>query len=211
MPFFYDVFMDQFLTEKEFEIIEDADFLLTKARVIQKVVGKFDELRAKMIEKVNKSDIVAPANLDITKGKVFRGENYKNLPYVVLDYPKHFSKQSVFAIRTMFWWSNFFSVTLHLEGEDLESTRETLINNKEMLRGKDSWFCCNSTPWEYHYQEDNYVELDSLTSDVLESELGNRKFIKLSRKIDLNEYGNLEDFCLETLTLYLHLIARSSD
>ena len=207
MSFFIcNIFMDQFLTEKEFEIVVDSDFLLTKARIIQKVVGKFEELRVKMIERVASTNFEAPATLDVEKGKVFRGENYKNLPYVVLDYPKCFSTQSVFAIRTMFWWGNFLSITLHLEGEDLEKLREKLIDNIQLLKGNDIWFCVNSTPWEYRYEKDNYITIDSLNSDELQTQLQNNKFIKLSRRIDLKEYGDLDKFCIESLDIYLNAL-----
>ena len=200
--------MDQFLTEKEFKLITDDDYLLTKAIIIEKTVAKFENLRVNMIAQVAKSEFKAPGHLDVSVGKVFRGENYKKLPYIVLDYPKHFSRESVFAFRTMFWWGNFFSITLHLEGEDLENLRKTLIQNRDKLKGNRIWFCCNSTPWEYRYQDDNYIEVDKLTSDELKSELENRSFIKLSRKIELTDYGKLEKFCLETLAHYLNVIAK---
>ena len=48
--------------------------------------------------------------------KIAKGENYLQLPYVLLDYPRCFDKENIFAIRTMFWWGNFFSITLHLSG-----------------------------------------------------------------------------------------------
>ena len=40
--------------------------------------------------------------------KISRGEQYLGLPYVMLDYPRIFSKENVFAIRTFFWWGNYF-------------------------------------------------------------------------------------------------------
>ena len=48
--------------------------------------------------------------------KITRGENYQLLPYVILDYPRCFQKEQVFAIRTMFWWGKGISITLHVSG-----------------------------------------------------------------------------------------------
>ena len=31
--------------------------------------------------------------------------------------PAVFSKENIFAIRTMFWWGNFFSISLHVSGK----------------------------------------------------------------------------------------------
>lgn len=48
--------------------------------------------------------------------KVSRGENYRGLPWVMLDFPRVFGRADVFAIRTMFWWGHGFNITLHLKG-----------------------------------------------------------------------------------------------
>jgi hypothetical protein len=40
----------------------------------------------------------------------------------------------VFAIRTMFWWGNFFSVTLHMKGNYREHFQEKLIGNYALVR-----------------------------------------------------------------------------
>ena len=48
--------------------------------------------------------------------KISKGENYRGLPYVMLDYPRLFGREEVLAIRTFFWWGHGFSVTLHLKG-----------------------------------------------------------------------------------------------
>ena len=108
----------------------------------------------------------------------------------------------------MFWWGNFFSITLHLQGEDLDNLRGVMVEKENNLREKDIWFCCNSTPWEYRYKEDNYTMIDSLDPDELKSQFRKKEFIKLSRKIDLTDYGTLEAFCLESLALYLNVIAK---
>ncbi len=34
----------------------------------------------------------------------------------MLDYPRAFGRDSIFACRTFFWWGRFFSLTLHLAG-----------------------------------------------------------------------------------------------
>jgi hypothetical protein len=56
-------------------------------------------------------------DIQCLNGKISRGENYQLLPYIILDYPSYFSRNNIFAVRTMFWWGNFFSITLHLSGD----------------------------------------------------------------------------------------------
>ena len=74
------------------------------------------KLRELVQENVNRG-FNLPEEVLIQSPKISRGENYNGLPYVMLDYPRCFGKEDVFAMRTMFWWGNFFSITWHLKGK----------------------------------------------------------------------------------------------
>lgn len=37
--------------------------------------------------------------------------------YLILDYPGMLSTENIFAVRTLFWWGNIFSVSLHLSSK----------------------------------------------------------------------------------------------
>ena len=85
-------------------------------------------------------------------GKISKGENYLGLPYAILDYPAIFKKENVFAIRTMFWWGNFFSITLHISGR--KRMREINISKLvENLREKNFLFCINKKEWEHNFDK----------------------------------------------------------
>jgi hypothetical protein len=65
--------------------------------------------------------------------KISKGDQYKGLPWVMLDYPRVFGKEDVFAIRTMFWWGHCFSVTLHLKGKYLRLYMPVILPAREEL------------------------------------------------------------------------------
>jgi hypothetical protein len=144
------------LTEKELLILQDKDFLLTKAAVLQKITELLEDTREEIKRCVENSNFSFPDGTGLLDGKTSRGENYKNLPYMVLDYPALFSKNSIFAYRTMFWWGNFFSATLHLEGIALDDYRNSIRLNLDEIFNKDVFIGVGDTPWQYHYEEDNY-------------------------------------------------------
>ena len=103
------------LSEEELQLVQNAEWLLTKNRIISKVYEMFgslaDEYRATIVNKRGLAeDVLKPAP------KIFKGENYQGLPYVMLDYPRSFGKEDTFAVRTMFWWGHYFSITLHRLG-----------------------------------------------------------------------------------------------
>jgi hypothetical protein len=190
------------LTEKELLILQDTDFLLTKAAVLEKITELFGHTREELKQCVEHSNFSFPDGTGLLNGKISKGENYKNLPYMVLDYPALFSKNSIFAYRTMFWWGNFFSATLHLEGIALNYYRKSITINLDKLLKKDVYIGVGDTPWHYHYEKDNYSPLN----DVYRDFITNSKFLKLSKKIELKKWSDVPEFSTNFFKLMLSVL-----
>jgi len=101
------------LSKYEMELVRDTEVILTKNRILKKVGSMFALLSEEL---ANDAKGQLPNELIMVPAKVSRGENYGGLPYLILDYPRNFKKEDTFAIRVLFWWGNFFSITLHLSG-----------------------------------------------------------------------------------------------
>ena len=197
-------------TATEIKILHNKNFFLVKAAATQKIHRLLSEVRDEIENVIEKEKIIFPKEVDSQKGKIFRGENYLNLPYLVLDYPKFFSKESVFSFRTMFWWGNFFSFTLHLQGKALDDRRKSLLKNISSLKKKSIYICVNNNPWQYHYQKDNYLAIDKLSNSELKKLILEKEFLKLSRKISLKDYKKVNAFLKESFLLLLpHSIFKS--
>ncbi len=190
------------LTEKELLILQDSDFLLTKAAVLEKITELLGNTREELKQCVEHSNFSFPDGTGLLNGKISKGENYKNLPYMVLDYPTLFSKNSIFAYRTMFWWGNFFSATLHLEGIALNYYRNSITINLDKLLNKDVYIGVGDTPWQYHYEEDNY----SLLTEAHRDFITNSKFLKLSKKIELKKWSDVPEFSTNFFELMLSVL-----
>ncbi|MFC2094619.1 hypothetical protein ACFLSH_03220 [Bacteroidota bacterium] len=190
------------LTEKELLILQDTDFLLTKATVLEKITELLGHTREELKRCVENSNFSFPDGTGLLDGKISKGENYKYLPYMVLDYPTLFSKNSIFAYRTMFWWGNFFSATLHLEGIALDDYRNSIILNLDKLLNKNVFIGVGNTPWQYHYEEDNY----SLINEAHRDFVTNCKFLKLSKKIELKKWNDVSEFSTKFFKLMLSIL-----
>jgi len=190
-------------TEKDLHILEDADFLLAKSSILKKIYNLLEKTRTRLIRIVEESDFSFPEGTDIVMGKISRGENYKNLPYMVLDYPTLFTNENSFAFRTMFWWGNFFSSTLQLEGRSLNEYRKIIGNNIDKLLDKNIFIGVGETPWEYHYNEDNYL---ILTKDHIKI-INNCNFLKLSKNISLSDWERLPAFASGFLKLMISVLS----
>lgn len=193
------------LTEKEYAALLDKDFLLTKASALAKIDLLLAETRGRLKDTMRKISFPKPNSIQFRSGKISRGENYRGLPYLVLDYPAYFRQDNIFAYRTMFWWGNFFSATLHLQGDSLDHYRQNLVRNLDMLLGEEIFICVGETPWEYHYGLDNYERLSARHRGFIEK----CAFLKISRKVDLGEWEDLPEFSSQYLVQLLKVLAIS--
>src|SRR5262245_61567301 len=106
------------LSAFEQQLVTDANWILTKNGIIEKVYLLFGNLSEHYKQEPLLQQL--PAEAVTASPKIARGENYEGLPYVMLDYPRCFGKEDTLAIRTFFWWGHFFSITLQLKGKYVE-------------------------------------------------------------------------------------------
>ncbi|MCW3081597.1 hypothetical protein [Segetibacter sp.] len=187
------------LSEYEMKLVQDADLLLTKNKIIQKVYEVFGKLSE--FYKQSSSNKNLPV-VNAISAKISRGENYKGLPYVILDYPRHFGKVDVFAVRTFFWWGNFFSITLHLSGQyksDYIAAVKSAMN-QNLFEG---WFVsCGDDPWQHHFERDNYTPLQLEKGCDFEGS----SYLKLAKKIPLDKWDEVERFCESNFSFLMEVL-----
>lgn len=176
------------LSDGEMELVCNQQWILTKHVIIEKVYQLFGNLAAAMQQTVQQQTVKLPAVIRASNPKISRGENYKMLPYVMLDYPRHFTKQSTVAIRTLFWWGNFFSINLHLAGDSKQQATPLLQANFASLQQQNFWLCVNADPWQHHFETDNYVPLKNFTAEEFSGVLGREPFIKIAAHIPLQQW-----------------------
>ena len=189
------------LSDKELSLVKNVEWILTKQVIIQKVYDLFAGNIVSMKSAISKNNFI-PESIRLSIPKINKGENYKGLPYVILDYPRSFEKDHVFAVRTMFWWGNFFSITLHLSGKYKDIMKEQLCSNA--LFTDNFYICVNDDPWQHHFEEDNYITCKRLSSQERTSILEKNNFIKLAIKFELDQWNIMQDLLI---TGYEQIIA----
>lgn len=189
------------LNEIEKKYFDNSDAIIAKNSILKKFSELFEEIQLNQKSIVNKYSTNLPAGIPTDFGRVFRGENYNHLPYVVLEYPKYYKHNDVFTFRTMFWWNNFISSTFHVSGNFLNANKTKIFEYLKHTSDQDIYFCVNSTPWEYHYRSDNYLPLSSIK---LEDHY-NRDFIKISKKFSIHDYNLINELSSEFLEFCLKI------
>jgi hypothetical protein len=184
----------------------DTSFFDVKIRVMNKVSILLGNLRDSLADNDSVARSIVP-EVFIQHGKISRGENYLGYPYLVLDYPRNFAKENIFAFRSMFWWGNHFSYTLHVGGKYYESTKENFVRNYRQLAQPGIYVCVNSKPWEYHFERGNFVpagEIDGL--QLIDQKTEDQHFLKLSLRTGLQQWKTISHDGLHAFDLFTKVL-----
>lgn len=179
------------LSAEELQMVQNAQWLLTKNIIIEKVYTLFGELAAEIRQWVEGQPAFLPVEILLLSPKISRGEKYKGLPYVMLDYPRCFGKEDVFAIRTFFWWGNFFSITLHLKGKYQQLLLPSLIKNWPLLSANNFQLSITGDEWEHDLNGGNFSPIqDKITNDQA-LKITRAAYIKLSSPVALSRWNDV--------------------
>jgi len=181
------------LSEDELRLAKNADWLLTKNNIIRKVYLLFGELAGDMVDSIKKSPVKFSSEILNHNAKISKGENYGGLPFVMLDYPRFFDKENIFAIRSMFWWGNFFSMTLHLKGKYKEKFAGSLSKNFQFMKNENFFVCTSDDEWHHHFDSSNYTPLNTLDERKFQKIVLENPFCKLSVRIDLEHWNDSKE------------------
>jgi hypothetical protein len=182
------------LSNKELEVVCNTDFIFTKHIIIKKVIELFGSLAAMLEDELKKDQAFLPEEIFKHRPKISKGENYLLLPYVMLDYPRCFAKDDTLAVRTFFWWGNFFSVTLQVAGTYKLNIINNIAGSFQYLQQNGYSICINQSQWEHHFAPDNYLPISELTQEEFLAVLNGESFLKLAKKIPLQSWQTAPGF-----------------
>ncbi len=188
------------LSAKEWELVNNSRIILTKNAILEKVKAWLQVLNREQLDFIKNGLRPEPAGIFHSTPKISRGENYQGLPYLVLDYPRVFEteklperKGGIAAIRTLFWWGHFFTVTLHLAGIYKKGSEQNILDAFLLLRRHNFYICVNEGQWVHHFEKDNYRPLKKMSYPAFSKIVKRKNFCKLAARIHLAK----KDFTLQ--------------
>lgn len=194
------------LTSQELSVFANTEFLLVKQQVLEKLRLALFQLQPQIREAGRPFATLLPKHLSFGQQKIAKGENYRGLPYLLMDFPSILEQKDILSIRSMIWWGNFASCTLHLQGKYWELYRERLLLNLPFLNQETYFFCVGPTPWEYHFRNDNYLKLSA--TNLGDLPIKNRDFVKISRQLPIDRISELPSFILSTTSDFFNLLTQ---
>mgnify|MGYP007083302683 CR=1 FL=1 len=178
------------LSADEQQLVTNTGWILTKRKITGKVdqlLGHVSVLQQAMLAKEKNW---LPDAVLTSAPKIARGENYLGLPYLLLDYPRCFSGDDIFAVRTMFWWGNFFSITLHLSGKYKAMFQQKIIDHVRTVQ-EQVFICVHESQWQHHFEADNYRAVQQMAAEDLLQSIREKSFVKLAIPFPLQAWNDI--------------------
>ena len=173
------------LSEDELLLMQNSDWILTKNSIIEKISMGFGNLADQMQEQVTACPIITRESIMLSSPKISRGEKYRGLPYIILDFPRIFGKKDILAIRTLFWWGNYCSVTLHVKGIWREIVLQNITRHIDQLYKDTFYVSFSGDEWSHDLLDAGYTKMDQLSQGQILQRLQATPFLKIATKIEI--------------------------
>lgn len=193
----------QFSSE-ELQLAMNESVILTKNLIIQKVCRVWNML-AQQFKTVDLTGL--PEEIAVMAPKLSRGENYRGMPWVMLDYPRLFRKDEIFAIRTLFLWGHDISITLHLKGgaqhRYVQQLTMALLSGNQL---NDWWIQVEDNEWQHHRDKNSHQRFGELLQAHTTQYLMERNFVKISYYLSIDQWDNIAEKLLLLFQTLVHTL-----
>jgi len=192
------------LSADEWQLVQNSAWILTKHAVIGKVYHLFGQLAHEVQASLQRPHGLPPEALHLSP-KISKGEQYRRLPWVVLDYPRHFSREHVLAIRQFFWWGHYFSTTLQLKGRFQQELAPAIM--QAALAGKLAGHYWSAGGDEFNFDvREGYTAADKQLPT--EAQLQNGSFVKLTILHPFEEWNEMPARLLQASIHFITMVDR---
>jgi hypothetical protein len=191
------------LTKEEFSIIQNRHFFELKQSALQKIETVFAALQLEIKKDIHQQEYDFPKHTDIEFGKISKGENYKGLPYRILDYPRLFKQDGIFAYRIMFWWGRGFYFTFHLSGKYLKPYLPKVETQFSKWQHQNVFYYHHHEEWEHEIAAPFYHPIENIHFKDLQQIGEQQGFVKFARQLEVLQIEKVKEVGLESFKLFL--------
>lgn len=195
-------------TPPELTALQNKDFFYLKRSATDKIIALFGQIAETMKGLPEHQAFLFPEGTDATSGKISRGENYRQLPYIVLDLPRLYSPLSIFAFRVMYLWGHEFSFSLLLSGEALQTYLPQISAKFDDLQEQHLFVCMGDTLWQHEFTHENYVAMFQISKSAFLEQIGTHGFCKLSVPLSVESWEIADLQAIQTYQLFLELMSK---
>jgi hypothetical protein len=171
----------------EWDLIKVTEIFRHKPDIMKKAESYLEELRSLLAAELKTYPKPYPADTDLIKGQIARGENHKGFPFLSLDLPQKFSKTEFFTYRTLFWWGHYLGFSLILKSPDLDTFSNRLQENRQDAACENVYLSQHTSPWEWEFSENNFTKVSELSKIEIQEIADRLQYLKLIRIFPVSE------------------------
>jgi hypothetical protein len=176
------------LTERERSHLQEREFFYDRKAIRQKLRLLLTALREELLPHCQDSaDWLAPGGLDAARGQLAGGEYYRDLPYVYLDLPKHFSREATFTFRWMAWWGHYFFFAFISQGPTMARHVERLLASWDDFAPQGLFIGISEDLWDWRAEPGIVVPVVPATREAAVEMLARHPFLKLMRVVPFDD------------------------
>lgn len=188
------------------DLMCNAGIILAKNKVLHGIRLLFGELEGELLRAGYYMEHEALRTVLGPSPKISKGEQYRGLPYLVLDYPRKFDALNIFAIRNLFWWGNEFSSTLHLAGQYKTDLRHCIEAAYPSLSKCGYFIGVNEDPWQHHFEEDNYLPVKEMDEETFRKWCNAFDHLKIAKPFYLTDVHFVNEELMESWKMLMKIL-----
>ncbi len=93
-------------------VLTNADWPRATHRLVERLVEALAALRDRLADELQPYRDWFPADTDLHSGRITRGWNHEQCPYVVLDFPRWIAGKEFLFFRTLIWLGHHYSFSV---------------------------------------------------------------------------------------------------
>lgn len=169
------------------QLLTDSNIYSARNELGQAVQNMLGICADKLLDEVANENWL-PEEVKASKAKITRGENYQGKTWMVLDYPRVFEKESVFAFRTLFLYGDAVHCTFHISGRFLEKFND-LPEKISHSEHPELLLCNEGNPWVHHVNAESFKPLSAAFADQHKP----HGFIKFGKMIPFTSWEHIPE------------------
>ncbi|MFN4124090.1 MAG: hypothetical protein ACK4GL_12400 [Flavobacteriales bacterium] len=164
-----------------------------KKAITQHIEQAFYALANEIESKFPNEALKIDAAWSVRTAKISKGENYQDMPYVVLDYPFLMHQKDLLLFRTMFWWGHYFSLNLLIKGESFHHPVQALIQQLQKSPEPDVYILTSDNFWQ---NDISGLDFSSCNAKAAQYSWEQYRHIRMVHQVDFDSIDSLQVKCL---------------
>ena len=166
-------------TELELRLLRNVELFQNKPTIMKKAEGRLHALNQALQSEIVRNPKSCPEEADTLKGQIARGENNRHFPFLSLDMPQLFNKNTFYTFRTLFWWGHYLGFALILKGENFDRHVQSVVDAQATNKVEGIWFSLFDTPWEWELTPAHFQLLSDMAPEEIKTIANKNGYLKL--------------------------------